>query len=252
MNFWTDFKQALSKTPRALLRRERWWSFGQTWGSEDPLHDQSSRLQRSPGPGCINEQATLKGTGSCNADEWSLQNRDERREREGSTGGGWQPWRKGLICTSDFCKLICHVGGVTTLPSAFFAPTWRTPAFFLSTYHRLLLRSNPELRVGFAFVFENSSESWFHHWRGCVIPMEELSSKVRRRRTHWDKKLQPIEGPLISIIDSINSHSPRAMFGSLLMPECGEINVLAKQKKIIIRGCWSQRKQFLLLARNCC
>lgn len=65
--------------------------------------------------------------------------------------------------------------------------------------------------------------------------MEELSSKVRRRRTHWDmyayKKLQPIEGPLISIVDSINSHSPRAMFGSLLVPECGEINVLAKQKK---------------------
>lgn len=46
-----------------------------------------------PRAGCINEQAVLKGTGSCNADEWSLQSRDERREqkgrrREGRGGGG--------------------------------------------------------------------------------------------------------------------------------------------------------------------
>lgn len=240
MNFWTDFKQALSKTPRALLRRERWWSFGQTWGSEDPLHDQSSRLQRSPGPGCINEQAALKGTGSCNADEWSLQSRDERREGAGSTGGGWQPWRKGLICTLDFCKLICHVGGVTTLPSAFVAPTWLTPAFFLSTYHRPVLGSNPELHVAFAGRICFWKFQWilitFHHWRGCVHRLEpRWRSWVQRSGEGGDiyayKKLQPIESPLISIIDSINSHSPRARFGSLLMPECGEMNVLAKQKR---------------------
>lgn len=84
MNFWTDFKQALSETPRALLRRERWWSFAQMWGSEDPLLDQGSQLRRSPGPGCINEQAALKGTGSCNADEWSLQR-----------GGGRAQHRRG-------------------------------------------------------------------------------------------------------------------------------------------------------------
>ena len=36
--------------------------------------------QRSPGRGYINEQAALEGTGPSNADKWSLQSRDERRE----------------------------------------------------------------------------------------------------------------------------------------------------------------------------
>ncbi|TNN55896.1 Ephrin type-B receptor 1 [Liparis tanakae] len=39
-----------------------------------------------PRAGCINEQAVLKGTGSCNADEWSLQSGDEGREQEGRRG----------------------------------------------------------------------------------------------------------------------------------------------------------------------
>lgn len=43
--------------------------------------------QRSPAACCINEQAALKGTGSCNADEWSLQSRDERRSSRREAGG---------------------------------------------------------------------------------------------------------------------------------------------------------------------
>lgn len=41
-----------------------------------------------PGAGYINEQAVLKGTGSCNADEWSLQSRDERKEQKGRRRDG--------------------------------------------------------------------------------------------------------------------------------------------------------------------
>lgn len=76
-----------------------------------------------PRAGCINEQAVLKGTGSCNADEWSLQSRDGRGEQKGKReeGRGGEEWsevgkeaaavgeKKALICTSDFCKLIYHV-----------------------------------------------------------------------------------------------------------------------------------------------
>lgn len=55
-------------------------------GGEDPLLDRSRRVQRSLGLGCINEQAVLEGTGCCNADEWSLQSRDEGREQKGKRG----------------------------------------------------------------------------------------------------------------------------------------------------------------------
>lgn len=60
-----------------------------------------SRLQQTgaeePGAGYINEQAALKGTGSCNADEWSLQSRDERRRRgaRGEGGRAKQSGRRG-------------------------------------------------------------------------------------------------------------------------------------------------------------
>lgn len=50
-----------------------------------------------------------------------------RREGDERSMGGGQPWRKGLICTSDFCKLICHVGGVATLLSTSLAPRLSRP-----------------------------------------------------------------------------------------------------------------------------
>lgn len=100
---------------------------------EDPRHPPTPPStpgleQRSPAAGCINEQAALKGTGSCNADEWSLQSRDEGREQqqerdvgggglveEGSQVGtqgavvGRGKKRGGVIFTSEFCKLVYHV-----------------------------------------------------------------------------------------------------------------------------------------------
>lgn len=61
-------------------------------GIEDPpshQHPSTPGLeQRSPAACCINEQAALKGTGSCNADEWSLQSRDERRSSRREAGWG--------------------------------------------------------------------------------------------------------------------------------------------------------------------
>lgn len=47
-----------------------------------------------PRAGYINEQAVLKGTGSCNADEWSLQSRDGRREQEGKGRRGGEEWSR--------------------------------------------------------------------------------------------------------------------------------------------------------------
>lgn len=69
--------------------------------AEDPRHPPHTTKppstpgleQRSPAAGCINEQAALKGTGSCNADEWSLQSRDERREQQ--ERGGERRWGLG-------------------------------------------------------------------------------------------------------------------------------------------------------------
>lgn len=69
--------------------------------AEDPRHPPRTTQppstpgleQRSPAAGCINEQAALKGTGSCNADEWSLQSRDERREQQ--ERGGERRWGLG-------------------------------------------------------------------------------------------------------------------------------------------------------------
>lgn len=106
--------------------------------AEDPRHPPRTTKppstpgleQRSPAAGCINEQAALKGTGSCNADEWSLQSRDERREQQERGGerrwglggfgrrgrpsghigsGGGRGKKGGLIFTSEFCKLVYHV-----------------------------------------------------------------------------------------------------------------------------------------------
>lgn len=91
------------------------------WWGPPPRLEQTGAEE--PRAGCINEQAVLEGTGSCNADEWSLQSRDERREQKGERGEEEkstakraqleQRWKKGLICTSDFCKLVYHVSSVT-------------------------------------------------------------------------------------------------------------------------------------------
>lgn len=98
-----------------------WLDEGQ-WGPPPRLEQTGAEEARA---GCINEQAVLKGTGSCNADEWSLQSRDERREQKGKRGEGekstvkWaqreQRWKKSLICTSDLSKLIYHVSSVIAL-----------------------------------------------------------------------------------------------------------------------------------------
>lgn len=61
-----------------------WLDEGQ-WGPP-PRPEQTGAEE--PRAGGINEQAVLKGTGSCNADEWSLQSRDERREQKGGGGEG--------------------------------------------------------------------------------------------------------------------------------------------------------------------
>lgn len=62
--------------------------------TSQPPHPPTPGLEQgSPAAGCINEQAALKGTGSCNADEWSLQSRDERREQQERGGGRrWRFW----------------------------------------------------------------------------------------------------------------------------------------------------------------
>lgn len=80
-------------------------------------------------------------------------------------GGGGQPWRKGLICTSDFCKLICHVGGVATLPST------PTPPTFSSTHQRLFPRSKKVRSCHFSGEFcKISKDSGLHSntGGGCV------------------------------------------------------------------------------------
>lgn len=89
------------------------WLDERRWGPP-PRPEQTGAEE--PRAGCINEQAVLKGTGSCNADEWSLQSRDGRRERKRGEESEvkWAlrelRWgKKALICTSDFCKLIYHV-----------------------------------------------------------------------------------------------------------------------------------------------
>lgn len=96
------------------------WLDKRRWGPPPRLEQTGAEEPRAGG---INEQAVLKGTGFCNADEWSLQSRDGRREHKGKRGGGrksgvkWaqreQQWKKALICTSDFCKLVYHVSSAT-------------------------------------------------------------------------------------------------------------------------------------------
>lgn len=53
-----------------------------------PVRTPSYTGAEEPGADYINEQAVLKGTGSCNADEWSLQSRDERKEQKGRRRDG--------------------------------------------------------------------------------------------------------------------------------------------------------------------
>lgn len=159
-----------------------WLDEGQ-WGPPPRLEQTGAEEPRA---GCINEQAVLKGTGSCNADEWSLQSRDERREQKGKRGGGGEgekstaKWaqrelgwkKKGLICTSDFCKLVYHVSSVPPPPDP-------NPLVFVH-----ILPCNPWAKLlsssWFLYIFLNFL-NWFRHWTGgwgCVWRVDAFSSPL--------------------------------------------------------------------------
>lgn len=168
------------------------WLDKRRWGPPPRLEQTGAEEPRA---GCINEQAALKGTGFCNADEWSLQSRDGRREHKGKRGEGetsrvkWahreQQWKKALICTSDFCKLVYHVSSATVphVPShsILYMPLL-DPAIFLFVarcFHVFFVPNGFITCAGFQTAkFDGSHLSalsrltsfyglFFHHLTGC-------------------------------------------------------------------------------------
>lgn len=168
------------------------WLDKRRWGPPPRLEQTGAEEPRA---GCINEQAALKGTGFCNADEWSLQSRDGRREHKGKRGEGeksrvkWahreQQWKKALICTSDFCKLVYHVSSATVphVPShsILYMPLLDPTIFFVCCqmfphilcakwFYYLRWFSNSKIRrLTFISSISPCIILWtfFHHLTGC-------------------------------------------------------------------------------------
>lgn len=73
------------------------------WGP--PPRPEQTGAQK-PRADCINEQAVLKGTGCCNADEWSLQSRDGRWVWKGTREGGGEVGTEAAVVV--WCVCVCR------------------------------------------------------------------------------------------------------------------------------------------------
>lgn len=131
MNFWTDFKQALSEAPLASLRRERWRSFGRTRGSEDPL---LGRSRGARGAAVLMNRQRWKGQVPV-----MLMNGHYRAEMRGGKQHGGSSHEERLSFAPRISVNSFVMSAASPLPPPLPLPP---PASSLSTCRRLVLESN--------------------------------------------------------------------------------------------------------------